>query len=180
MLVFLCAARIIKSKGILDYLLSAKIIKKKFPNTSFLLAGDFDKHKKDSIDTSLIHKYSMDSTINYLGFIDNIKDYISESDCIVFPSYYNEGVPRALLESASMGKPIITTDHKGCKDVVDHGINGFLCEPKNPTDLANKIENFIKLNENARKKMGENSRIKVLKEFDEQIVIKKYLERMQK
>ena len=179
-LVFLLASRIIKSKGILDYISSAKIIKRKFPNTSFLLAGDFDVNKKDSINKSFIHKYSKDNTINYLGFSENIIDYISESDCIVFPSYYHEGVPRILLESASMEKPLITTNHKGCKDVVDHGINGFLCEPKNPTDLANKIANFIKLDENARKKMGRNSRIKVLKEFDEQIVIKKYLERMQK
>ena len=92
------------------------------------------------------------------------------------PSYYREGTPKTLLESASSGKPIITTDNVGCRDVVDHGVNGYLCEPRSEKDLAEKIEMFLNLSFDEKKEMGRKSREKMKLEFDEKIVIDKYLE----
>ncbi|HIP92930.1 MAG TPA: glycosyltransferase, partial [Desulfurobacteriaceae bacterium] len=98
-----------------------------------------------------------------------------KADCIVLPSY-REGIPRALLEAASMEKPIITTDVPGCREVVENGINGFLCKPKDSKDLAEKMEKMLNLKEEERIKMGKKGREKVIKSFDEKIVIQKYLD----
>jgi glycosyltransferase involved in cell wall biosynthesis len=104
-----------------------------------------------------------------------VVDYLRLADCVVLPSY-REGVPRSLLEAASVGKPIITTDAVGCREVVDEGINGFLCEPRNSNDLKAKMEKMFLLSEQQRLEMGENSRKKMLAEFDESIVINQYVE----
>ena len=107
---------------------------------------------------------------------DNVKEEIAKADSIVLPSFYREGTPRTLLESASMAKPIITTDNVGCREVVDDGVNGYLCEVKNAQDLADKMEMMLNLSEEKRKSMGEEGRVKMVNEFDEGIVIGKYLE----
>jgi glycosyltransferase involved in cell wall biosynthesis len=93
----------------------------------------------------------------------------------VLPSY-REGLSKVLLESASMAKPIITTNVPGCKEVVDDGINGYLCEPRSIEDLANKMIMMLNLSDEERKIMGQAGRAKMIKEFDEKIVIDKYLE----
>ena len=97
------------------------------------------------------------------------------SDCVVLPSY-REGTPRTLLEAAATGKPLIATDVPGCREVVEHDKNGFLCAVQNPTDLAQKILDFIDLSNEERIRMGQASRVKVEREFDENIVIQRYLE----
>ena len=106
---------------------------------------------------------------------DDVREHITSADCIVLPSY-REGTPRALLEAAAMGKPIITTNVVGCKEVVEHGVNGFLCEVKNAQDLALNMKEMLVLSEDQRKLMGQSGRLKMEKEFDEQIVIQKYLQ----
>ena len=89
---------------------------------------------------------------------------------------YREGVSMSLMEAASMSKPIIATNVTGCKEIVDDGINGYLCEVRNSQDLANKMEMMINLSEDERQTMGKEGREKIVKEFDEKIVINKYLE----
>ena len=115
-------------------------------------------------------------SIILMGCSDNVKEEISQADCVVLPSFYREGIPRVLLESASMAKPIITTDNVGCRDVVDNDINGFLCKVRNVQDLVETMEKMLNLSENERINMGEAGRIKMINEFDEKIVINKYLE----
>ena len=113
--------------------------------------------------------------ICYSAFVlSQVEEIISRVDCIVLPSY-REGLSRVLLEAASMAKPIITTDVAGCKDVVNDGVNGFLCKVKDEKSLAEKIEKMILLTVNERKKMGEKGREKALKEFDEKLVIEQYI-----
>jgi glycosyltransferase involved in cell wall biosynthesis len=119
-----------------------------------------------------------EGTVRYLGAGDNVREEIAESDCVVLPSY-REGTPRALLEAAAMARPIVTTDSVGCRDVVDDGINGFLCEPRDASDLADKMERIAAMSRAAREVMGLRGREKVEREFDEQIVIEKYLEAIQ-
>jgi glycosyltransferase involved in cell wall biosynthesis len=102
-----------------------------------------------------------------------VKSEILKVDCVILPSY-REGLSRVLLEAGSLAKPIITTNTPGCREVVEDGKNGFLCEVKNSSDLAIQIEKMINLNTNQRINMGIKSRKKILNEFDEQIVINKY------
>ena len=113
--------------------------------------------------------------VNYLGSSDDVRVEIAQADCIVLPSFYREGTPRILLESTSMAKPVITTDNVGCKDVVDDCINGFLCNIKDSADLALKMEKMLNLSFDERNTMGKAGREKIVKEFDEKIVIEKYL-----
>jgi glycosyltransferase involved in cell wall biosynthesis len=95
---------------------------------------------------------------------------------VVLPSYYREGVPRILLEAAAMERPIITTDNVGCREVVIDKWNGFLCKPKDPKDLADKMEKMLSLPPFQRVEMGKRGRKLVIEKFDEQKIIDKYLE----
>jgi glycosyltransferase involved in cell wall biosynthesis len=113
--------------------------------------------------------------VSYLGETDDVRSFIAESDCVVLPSY-REGVPRSLLEAAAMGKAIIATDVVGCREVVEDGVNGYLCKPMDSGDLASKMEELVKLTPEARHEMGRKGREKIEREFDEKIVIGKYLE----
>jgi glycosyltransferase involved in cell wall biosynthesis len=112
--------------------------------------------------------------VTYLGVSDDVRVEIAAADCIVLPSY-REGTPRTLLEAAAMGRPIITTNAVGCREVVDDDQNGFLCQPRDAGDLAEKMERMLSLTHEQRSEMGLRGREKMEAEFDEQIVIRKYL-----
>jgi glycosyltransferase involved in cell wall biosynthesis len=173
---FLHISRMIWEKGIGEYVEAARRIKAKYPNVEFCLLGFLDVDNPGAISREQMDEWVEEGVINYLGVSDNVDEVISTADCIVLPSYYREGTPKTLLESASSGKPIITTDNVGCRDVVDHGVNGYLCEPRSSEDLAKKIEMFLALSEKEKRIMGANSRKKIKNEFDEKIVIGKYLD----
>ena len=104
---------------------------------------------------------------------------IAAADCIVLPSY-REGVSRTLLEAAACGRPIVTTDTPGCRDVVDDGVTGLLCRVRDAEDLAAKIEQMVSVGAFAREEMGRQGRGKVEREFDEQLVVKMYLSAIEK
>jgi len=172
---FLMIARMLKDKGVVEYIKAAEIIKKKYPDTEFLLLGAIYTDNPTALKKDEIEIWEKKGVIKYLGKNDNVQDIIASCDCVVLPSY-REGLSRVLLEGASMAKPIITTDVPGCRDVVEDNHNGFLCKPKNYHDLAEQMEKMLLLDENKRNKMGMKGREKILKSFDEKIVIKKYLE----
>lgn len=171
---FLLIARMLWAKGVGEYIEAAKIIRDRYDNIEFQLLGCLAVANRSAITHEQMQVWVDSELVSYLGTTSNVKKYICKADCVVLPSYYREGTPRTLLESASMAKPLITTHNVGCKDVVDHGVNGFLCEPKNVDDLVDKIEMFIHLNDNQKDEMGCKSREKMINEFDEQIVITKY------
>jgi glycosyltransferase involved in cell wall biosynthesis len=173
---FLIVSRMLWAKGIGEYVEAAQTIKEKYTNVEFQLVGFLDTASPTAISKEQMDIWVNDGIVNYLGTSDDVKVEISKADCVVLPSFYREGTPRILLESASMAKPIITTDNVGCRDVVDDGINGYLCEVRNSQDLADKMEMMIDLSEDERKLMGKAGREKIVKEFDEKIVISKYLE----
>ena len=176
---FLLIARMLWDKGIGEYIDAARIIKQKYSNIEFQLLGSLDAINKTAISKKQMQLWIDEELVIYHGVTDDVKEYIKKADCIVLPSY-REGTPRTLLESASMGKPIITTNVVGCKEVVDDKINGYLCELKNPEDLAHKIEKMLNLSEKERMQMGKAGRKKMIKEFEEKIVIDKYLETIKK
>lgn len=172
---FLLVARLLWDKGIGEYISAAREIQKKYFNTEFQIIGFADSDNPSAIPKSNIDRWVEEGIINYLGYTDNIMEKYANVDCVVLPSYYREGVPRSLLEAASMAIPIITTSAVGCRDVVDDGINGFLCQPKNVNDLTAKIERMILLTHDQRREMGLKGRIKMERYFDEQIILQKYL-----
>lgn len=173
--VFLLIARLLWEKGIGEYALAARHIKEKYPNAEFQLLGFIDTNNKKAVSEEDISAWTREGLINYLGKSDDVREQIADADCVVLPSFYREGTPRSLLEAASMGKPIITTNTVGCKDVVTSELNGYLCEPKSVSSLVEAMTKILSLNETEIGKMGEESRKKILKEYDERIVINEYL-----
>ena len=171
---FLLIARLLKDKGILEFIEATKIIKDKCFNVEFQLLGSVGVANKTAISSEELQVWIDSGLVNYLGTTDNVQNVIANVDCVVLPSY-REGTPRSLLEACAMEKPIITTNVVGCKEVVDDGINGYLCEVKNEKDLATKMEVMINLSDEERLVMGKAGRNKIVNEFDEKIVINKYL-----
>ncbi|MDN5086602.1 glycosyltransferase family 4 protein [Aliarcobacter butzleri] len=171
---FLLIARILWDKGIAEYVEAAEELKNKYQNIEFQILGSLDAVNKTAVPKEIVDNWVDKKIINYLGTTDNVQDIIKQADCVVLPSY-REGTPRTLLESASMAKPIITTNAVGCKDVVDDNINGFLCDVKSIESLKNAMEKMFLLDKNQRDKMGIFGRKKIRREYDEKIVINKYL-----
>jgi glycosyltransferase involved in cell wall biosynthesis len=174
--VFLLVARMLKDKGVVEFVNATRLLKAQYPAIECQLLGFLDAKNPTAITTEEMQAWVDDGIVNYLGVSDNVVDYLRLADCVVLPSYYREGVPRSLLEAASVGKPIITTDAVGCREVVDDGINGFLCEPRSTDDLMAKMEKMLLLTEAKRLQMGLKGREKMLNQFDEKIVIKRYVE----
>ena len=174
--VFLLHSRLIWDKGVGEFVEAARKIKRKKPDVKFQILGFLDVENTSAISKKQMDKWVDEGVIDYRGAVIDVREYIANSDCVVLPSYYREGVPRSLLEAASMEKPIITTNNVGCKDVVDDGINGFLCEKKSVDDLVDKMQQVLMLTPKERNEMGIKGREKVIREFDEQIVIRKYFE----
>ena len=177
---FLLHSRLIWDKGVGEFVEAARKIKRKNPDVKFQILGFLDVENTSAISKEQMDKWVDEGVIDYLGAVIDVREYIANSDCIVLPSYYREGIPRALLEAASMEKPIITTKNVGCKDVVDDGINGFLYEKKSVDDLVDKMKKMLLLTLKERNEMGIKGREKVVREFDEQIVIRKYFEAIEK
>ncbi|MFM2345122.1 MAG: hypothetical protein RLZZ210_1735 [Pseudomonadota bacterium] len=172
---FLLIARMLKDKGIVEYIESAKILKQKYDtNVSFNLLGACDEQNPNGISKEQIMQWHNQGFINYLGTTDDVRGYIQNSDCIVLPSYA-EGIPRTLLEGASMQKPLIASDVSGCREVVKHEYNGYLCSAKNIDDLVLCLDKFINLDSNAKQTMGINARNHVIENFSDSNVIKEYI-----
>jgi len=172
---FLLIARMLYNKGVGEYVKAAKLIQARWPQAECCLLGFLDVQNPEAISRAQMDTWVAQGHINYLGISDDVRVEIAAADCIVLPSYYREGTPRSLLEAASMGRPIITTDAVGCRDVVSDGVNGFLCKERDAEDLAEKMERMLSLSSEERSKMGQRGRVKMEVEFDEQIVINKYL-----
>jgi glycosyltransferase involved in cell wall biosynthesis len=122
----------------------------------------------------VIAEWINSGTIEYLGTSNDVRQFIENADCVVLPSY-REGTPRTLLEAASSCKPIIATDVPGCNNVVEHNVNGFLCRLKDVDDLADKMRTMAALADETLKIFGMNGRAKMEAQYDESLVINKYL-----
>lgn len=171
---FLMSTRLLKSKGVGLYADAARILKKKNYQVSFSLIGFFEKNHPDSISPDNIKKWEDEGLIDYLGFAVDVRPYLRKADCVVFPSFYNEGVPRCLMEAASMEIPAITSYNRGCKEVVLNNSNGYICNLNDPFDLADKMEKMINTSPDERMRMGKNGRQLVLKKFDVCKIIEEY------
>lgn len=175
-LVFLYAGRVLWDKGVKEYVEAAQQVKRRYPDAVFQILGFIDPNNPNAVPFHQIEKWNKAGIIQYLGETDDVRPFIQDADCLVFPSFYREGMSRILLEAASMACPIITTDNVGCREVVEHGVNGYLCRPRESSDLARRIKQLIKLSPKDRFLMGLNGRKKVIQEFDETRIIKYYVD----
>ncbi len=172
--IFLLIARLIWDKGVGQYVEAARLVKQRFPSARFQLLGFLDVENRSAISRSQMDAWVSEGVVEYLGAAGDVRPMIASAACIVLPSYYREGTPRTLLEAAAMGKPLITTDTPGCRNVVNDGVNGFLCAPRDHKDLAAKIIAFLSLPPGKQEQMGLASRAKAEAEFDERIVVSRY------
>ncbi|WP_277257304.1 glycosyltransferase family 4 protein [Merdimonas faecis] len=167
---FVFVSRIMKEKGIDQYLEAAKEIKKRHPETRFHICGFCEQAYEEEL-----QRLNEDGTIIYHGLVKDMAAIYKQMCCTIHPTYYPEGLSNVLLESAASGRPIITTNRSGCREVVDNGINGYVVKEKDSNDLIEKIEMFLTLSVKERSDMGLAGRNKVEREFNRQIVIQKYL-----
>ena len=172
---FLLIARMLKDKGVVEFVNAAQMLKESGMKAEFSLLGFLDVQNPAAISTEQMRTWTEQGFVKYLGTSDDVREHIAQADCIVLPSY-REGTPRSLLEAAAMAKPIIATNVVGCKEVVVDGENGLLCEAKNALDLASKMKEMFLRSDGERKLMGEKGRLKMEQEFDELFVIQKYIE----
>jgi len=172
---FLFIGRLLKDKGIEEYIEAIRIVKKRHKDVKFQIVGTLYPKNPTATSKKQLLSWIKDGLIEYLGHTDDIRTVIANASCIVLPSY-REGLSRSLLEAASMAKPLITTDAPGCRDVVEDGKTGYICKVKDAKDLSVKIEKMIQLSEKQRENMGKEGRKKVISEFSEKIIIDKYLQ----
>lgn len=175
---FLLISRMLKDKGIEEYAAAAQIVHRYMPSVQFQLLGAVDSENPNSIPRERIGDWEKNGVLKYLNRTDDVRPYLADADCVVLPSY-REGVPHSLLEAAASARPIIASDVAGCKDIVDDNGNGLLCRVRNSQDLAEKMIRMVNLSPERRALMGENGRAKVVREFDEKIVIATYLNAIQ-
>ncbi len=171
---FIMISRLIKDKGVVEYINAAKEVKKIYPDLKFILIGEYDRNNNEKIDKNIIDKSIKDETIIYYPFQEDVTSFIIKSDCVILPSY-REGTSKVLLESAAIGKPLIATDVPGCNNIVINKYNGYLCEKKSYISLKNKILEFIKLDHEQKEEMSLNSRTIVENKFDSNIINNKIL-----
>src|SRR5690625_562215 len=171
---FVFISRIMKEKGIDEYLEAAKVIKEKYPYTRFHIAGFFEEEYEN-----IIEDYQKKEIVQYHGMLKDIRGLLSETHCTVLPSYH-EGMSNVLLESAASGRPVLASNIHGCIETFDDNNSGYSFEPRNTKSLIEAMERFLALEHHEKKKMGLAGRKKMEKEFDRQVVVNNYLQELEK
>lgn len=176
--VFNYIGRILRDKGVDDYIAAAKQIKERYPNVEFNMLGFIEPTELHY--EAELEELGKSGTVMYLGSQKDIKPFIVKSHATIHPSIYGEGMSNVLLESAASGRPLITTDNPGCQETVNDGETGFIYHGGDVKELVEKIETFLSMPNEERKMMGKRGREKVAKEFSRKIVVDAYLEEIEK
>lgn len=171
--VFLFIGRLLSDKGIREYVEASRTVRSESPEVECWALGFIDYGNPTAVTADEVRAWEAEGVIQFLGSTDDVIPHLAKANCVVLPSY-REGCPRSLLEAASMGIPLIASDVPGCRQVVVDGINGFLCRPFDAADLTQKMRHMLALGEVERKKLGSAGREKMLREFDERIVLDEY------
>ncbi len=162
--IVLFPARVIKEKGIEEFIYAAKLLKKKYPDWKFIVAGAIDYDKNSNYSINKLKNLNYKNQVKFLGYVKNMNSLYQKTSIVCLPSY-REGFSRTLQEAAAFGIPIVTSDAIGCRDAIIPGKTGLLCKPRNYKSLQSKLENLI-LNKNKRLKFGLNGRKLAEKEFN--------------
>jgi glycosyltransferase involved in cell wall biosynthesis len=176
---FVLIARLLWDKGVGEYVKAAKELKRRYGNLEFQLVGFIDAQNPKAISQRQVEDWVEKGYVKYMGSTDDVKPFLAAADCVVLPSY-REGVSMILMEAASMQKPIIATNVPGCRDLVNNNVSGYLCRVQDYYDLMVKMEKMIHLSEKERHRMGKEARKFMVEEFNEKLVIKKYLQEVKR
>lgn len=172
---FAFISRIMKEKGIDQYLDAAEEIRKRYGKTVEFNVCGFCEPEYDG----RLLEEDKNGVVKYHGMIRDVAGFMGQMHCVIHPTYYPEGISNVLLEACATGRPIITTDRSGCREVVDDGVNGYMIPCKSSESLIEAIEKFLSLTWDEKKNMGIAARAKVEREFDRQIVVEKYVEEVE-
>lgn len=172
---FLLVARLLWDKGVGEYVEAARRIRRDYPQVRFKLLGAAGVANPSAVPAEQLAAWLKEGVIEHLGQVDDVRPLLLSADCIVLPSY-REGVPRSLMEAAAVGKPLIASDAPGCRDPVQVGRNGLLCQPRSADSLENSLREFLSLSSEVRERMGFESRAFMTEHFDEVAVIRRYVD----
>jgi glycosyltransferase involved in cell wall biosynthesis len=172
---FLFFGRLILHKGIREFIDAAKMLRAILPNARFQLLGNPDAGNPTSVSDTELQSWIVDGIVEHLGEHRDVRPYIQQADVVVLPTY-REGMSRALLEGAAMGKPLIGSDVAGSRELIDEGLTGFLCRARDAHSLADAMERMGDLPTERLAEMGRAARAKVEREFSDEVVVRAYLD----
>jgi glycosyltransferase involved in cell wall biosynthesis len=172
---FLFIGRLLRDKGVLEFVEAARLLRPPLPDARFHLLGPIDEGNRTAISRTELNSWTAEGVVDYLGTSDDVRPYIAGATAVVLPSY-REGLPRSLLEAAAMARPLIAADVPGCREVVEDGSNGYLCAARDPASLASAMQRMAGLSSTERLAMGEAARRKVQERFNEEFVVQAYLD----
>ncbi len=170
---FIYVGRLLRSKGVM--MLQEAFMKCNHLPIRLQIVGGLDMGNATSITSQELELLKSTECIEVLGHRSDVKDLLSENDVFIFPTYYNEGLPRAILEAMAVGLPVITTTVAGCRDVIEHGVDGLLLEPQSQEELDGALMQYVRLTPDQRRAMGVAARDKAVKKYDIRIVDGAYL-----
>ena len=177
---FLLAARLLWDKGVGEFVEAARAMRREFPEVRFQILGIMERKSAAAVPLSKLQEWQREGVIEYLGAADDVRPAFAEADCVVLPSYYREGVPRVLLEASAMAIPVITSDMPGCREAVENGVTGFLCDPRSVESLVLAVKRVTEMTMEQRRSMGAAARTKMEAEFREEIVHRAYIDALGK
>lgn len=172
---FLMIARLLRDKGVVEFVDAARRVKARHPQAKFQLLGAVGSENRSAIGRETLDAWVAEGVVEYLGTTNDVRPAIAAASCVVLPSY-REGAPRTLIEAAAIARPLIATDVPGCRAVVNRDVSGFLCNVKSAESLADAMERFLALTPKAQQAMGAAGRTKMEREFDQLLVVDAYRE----
>jgi glycosyltransferase involved in cell wall biosynthesis len=172
---FLFIGRLLAHKGIGEFVAAARLLNARMPNARFQLLGNLDPGNPSSVSAAQLATWISEGVVEHLGEREDVRPAIAAATAVVLPSY-REGMSRALLEGAAMGKPLVGADVPGSRELIEEGVTGALCRVRDPQSLADAMTRIARATDSERAAMGRNARQKVEREFSEDIVVQAYLD----
>ena len=172
---FLMIARLLGDKGVREYAQAAELLKKQGEEIRCQLLGQLGASNRTAITVEEVKAWQASGSIDYLGETDDVRPFIRDCHVLVLPSY-REGMPRTVLEAAAMGRPAIVTDVPGCRHAIEAGVTGWLCQVRNAESLAMQMRQVAQMSAGELQRVGAEARLRMEKQFSEQLVVQAYLD----
>ena len=169
------AAAASSDKGVVEFIKAARSVRREYPDARFQLLGGLDEGNRTAIRQPALDSWLAEGIVEHLGTADDVRPFIAAATAVVLPSY-REGLPRSLLEAAAMARPLIASDVPGCRDVIEDGVNGYLCNVRDAAALADAMRRLASLPRKRQRAMGEAGRRWVQERFNEKLVVRAYLD----
>ncbi|WP_374622012.1 glycosyltransferase family 4 protein [Pandoraea sp.] len=170
---FLLIARLLRDKGVLEFVEAARTLKASMPHVRFQLLGPANVENPTAISRAQVTAWEREGLVEYLGVTQEVRPFIAQAHCVVLPSY-REGLSRTLIEASAMARPVITSDVHGCREVVSEGVTGWVVPAQNATALGERMKQVAGMPANDLAAIGGAGRAKVAQNFDERLVIAEY------